>query len=52
MKTKFLFCFLSILFIWQYVFCTPLLPVDFEYVVDGDTIQVNSNGIKARIMEE
>lgn len=49
MKTKLLLCFFSLLFISQYAFCTPLLPVDFEYVVDGDTIQVNSNKSSYRV---
>jgi len=49
MKTKLLLCFISLLFISQYAFCTPLLPVDFEYVVDGDTIQVNSNKSSYRV---
>ncbi len=49
MKTKLLLCFFSLLFISQYAFCTPLLPVDFEYVVDGDTIHVNTNKSSYRV---
>lgn len=49
MKIKLLLCFLAIFFISYHAFCTPLLPVDFEYVVDGDTIQVNSNKSSYRV---
>ena len=49
MKIKLLLCFLAIFFISYHAFCTPLLPVDFEYVVDGETIQVNSNKSSYRV---
>ena len=49
MKIKLLLCFLAIFFISYHAFCTPLLPVDFEYVVDGDTIQVISNKSSYRV---
>lgn len=49
MKTKLLLSFLSLLFISQYVISAPLLPVELEYVVDGDTIQVNSNKSSYRV---
>lgn len=49
MKIKLLLCFLAIFFISYHAFCTPLLPVDFEYVVGGNTIQVNTNKSSYRV---
>lgn len=51
MKSKYLL-FISLVFLILLFYAgtiQPLLPVDFEYVVDGDTIQVNSNKSSYRV---